>query len=109
MIRGDNRAYDGILQILSLFQDRDVCKDAARSLIILSRESDGIISKSNFSVIRVSAQSNVELCRLAEAHATLPLKLLHRQRLYSTVIPKLVQGFHASGETGSSLRDLVVC
>ena len=53
VIRSDNRAYTGISRILALFEDDAMGRDAARSMVILSRESDNVIAKENYSVIRV--------------------------------------------------------
>lgn len=55
LFRSDSRAYDGVARIISLFADERLSKDAARTLLILSRETDGVLSKENFAVIRVSS------------------------------------------------------
>lgn len=57
MIRSDNRAYVGISRLLAVFEDEEVGRDAARSMVILSRENDGVIAKENSSVIRVRGTS----------------------------------------------------
>lgn len=54
VIRSDSRAYTGISRILELFEDEVLGRDAARSMVMLSRESDNVIVKDNFSIVRVS-------------------------------------------------------
>lgn len=56
VIRSDSRAYTGISRILELFADENLGRDAARSMVILSREHDGVTAKENYSVIRVSLE-----------------------------------------------------
>lgn len=70
VVRSDTRGYQFVDEILALFSDSDLATDAARSLRLIADESDRILSKENFAVIR----------------------LLYKQRFFSYVLPKLVEG-----------------
>lgn len=61
VIRSDSRAYQGIARILDLFTDEVLGRDAARTMVILSRESDGVNTKANYSVMRVSSIGHTTL------------------------------------------------
>jgi hypothetical protein len=97
MFRSDNRAYQGISKIVDLFADADINHDAARTMLILSMEKDGVITKSNHAVIRVRIfldfrEPELMLCAF---------QLLYKQRFYSFIMPKLIQGYHSAGASST--------
>lgn len=53
IVQSDARGYASLLKVVELFSDEQVGKDAAMSLGIIADESDGVLSKDNFAVIRV--------------------------------------------------------
>ena len=53
ILRSESRAYEGVARLVSLFSDNDLSSDAARTMAILSKEDDGVLTKSNNAVIRV--------------------------------------------------------
>jgi DNA repair/transcription protein MET18/MMS19 len=71
MTRTSAAAEGMLLRILSLFDTPDLARDAARGLGLIARTDDGVLSKENGAVVR----------------------LLHRQRFYSFVLPKIIAGY----------------
>lgn len=53
IVRSDNRAYDGVAKLVSLFADEGLSKAAARTMAILSKDNDAVLIKENGAVIRV--------------------------------------------------------
>lgn len=53
IVRSDNRAYDGVGKLVSLFADEGLSKAAARTMGILSKDNDAVLTKENGAVIRV--------------------------------------------------------
>lgn len=53
LLRSDQRAYDGVSRIIALFADPVLGVHAARTMSVLSKESDGVLTKSNHAIIRV--------------------------------------------------------
>jgi len=58
IIRSEAKAYEGLSRLLELLVDPTLSTDAARTMTILSRENDGVITKENFAVTRVSSLSS---------------------------------------------------
>lgn len=56
VVRSDQRGYDFVLQILDLFRDPVLSRDAATALGVIAEESDRVLSKENFAVLRVSCR-----------------------------------------------------
>lgn len=54
VVRSDQRGYALLEKLLALFEDKDLGRFAARSLEIVGREDGDVLSKSNFSTIKVS-------------------------------------------------------
>ena len=53
IVRSDNRAYDAVGKLVSLFADEGLSKAAARTMAILSKDNDAVLTKENGAVIRV--------------------------------------------------------
>lgn len=75
VLRSDERGYGILSNILDLFtgQDDALAEHAARSLRIIADESDRVLSKENFAVIR----------------------FLNRQRFFSFLLPRLVSSYES--------------
>lgn len=53
LLRSDPRAYQGLSQLIALFADPIIGAHAARTMAILSKDNDGVLTKNNYAVIRV--------------------------------------------------------
>ncbi|SCZ87643.1 BZ3500_MvSof-1268-A1-R1_Chr2-2g05109 [Microbotryum saponariae] len=76
IVRSEQRGYDMVSKIVGLFDDEVLGNAAAQALGVIADESDQVLSKDNFAVLR----------------------LLYKQRFCSFVLPKIVAGHdEASG------------
>ncbi|KDE05608.1 hypothetical protein MVLG_03980 [Microbotryum lychnidis-dioicae p1A1 Lamole] len=70
VVRSEQRGYDMVSKIVELFDDEVLGNAAAQALGVIADESDQVLSKDNFAVLR----------------------LLYKQRFCSFVLPKIVAG-----------------
>ncbi|SCV70456.1 BQ2448_1850 [Microbotryum intermedium] len=70
IVRSEQRGYDMVLKIVGLFDDEVLGNAAAQALGVIADESDQVLSKENFAVLR----------------------LLYKQRFCSFMLPKIVAG-----------------
>lgn len=92
IVRSDQRGYDAVDNILSLMNDPELGQDAAAALGVIAEESDRVLSKENFSVIRVSPDG----LSILSCTYVVPLQLLYKQRFFSSLLPKLVAAYKAA-------------
>lgn len=83
IVRSDQRGYAMIEHLLALFQDAELAPAAAASLGTIAEEKDGVLSKENAAVIRVSrattlaCRKNAPLLTSPRVTASVPSALLH--------------------------------
>ena len=61
VVRSDERGYAFVDRILSLFTDSQLGSDAAAALGIIAEDSNRVLSKENFAVVRVSLSKRREI------------------------------------------------
>ncbi|GAA5979071.1 hypothetical protein JCM5350_007056 [Sporobolomyces pararoseus] len=83
IVRSDSLGYKMVEQLLSLFKDPQLGRIAAEQLGVIASESDKVLCKENFSVIR----------------------LLYKQRFFTFLLPKLVDAHQQEQEKKRQTRD----
>ncbi|KAK4702028.1 DNA repair/transcription protein MET18/MMS19, partial [Phenoliferia sp. Uapishka_3] len=74
VVRSDQRGYEAVGKVVDFLHDPVLGREAAAVLGIIADESDRVISKENFAVIR----------------------LLYKQRFFTFLLPKIVAGYKAA-------------
>ncbi|GAA6059776.1 hypothetical protein JCM10212_001984 [Sporobolomyces blumeae] len=76
VVRSDSLGYEMVEDVIDLFSDPDLGKSAAEQLAVVAEDSDKVLSKDNFSVVR----------------------LLYKQRFFTFLLPKLVEAHKSHQE-----------
>lgn len=102
LVRNHELGFTFLGQLFTVFseeEDDSLAREVALALTIIAEgDGEGILSKKNHAVLRVSHHSRRHVSQVLATDSSLHFvfQLLHKQKFFNFVLPKIIEGYTAS-------------